>query len=102
MTLDDGRVEELESDEEENMGLDDLAFELGPQIQNNTTKETPTSQPSPELNKDQLVQMYIRQQHQQNQFNKKLIEQIATQNKVNIAQSPVVSINQLKHTTTFR
>ena len=81
--LDDGS-----DGEDENMGLDDLAFDLGeilPEKVTKTkkgTKRNPASLPSSELDKDKLVQLYVQQQKQQNAFNKKLIDQIATQNKV--------------------
>lgn len=85
VTLDDGGGDELDdkSDEEDgNPGLDDLAFDLGPVAPERNTKVKPGSQRSSELDRDRLVKMYISQQRQQNAFNQKLIDQIATQNKV--------------------
>ena len=91
MTLDDTVTEELDdrSDgEDENMGLDDLAFDLGEIIPDKVTKtkkgtkRNPASLPSSELDKDKLLHLYVQQQKQQNTFNKKLLDQIATQNKV--------------------
>lgn len=81
--LDDGS-----DDEDENMGLDDLAFDLGEILPEKVTrtkkgaKINPAALPSSGLDKDKLVQLYVQQQKQQNAFNKKLIDQIATQNKV--------------------
>lgn len=81
--LDDGS-----DDEDENMGLDDLAFDLGEILPDKATrtkkgaKINPAALPSSGLDKDKLVQLYVQQQKQQNAFNKKLIDQIATQNKV--------------------
>ena len=81
--LDDGS-----DGEDENMGLDDLAFDLGEILPEKVTKTkkgakiNPAALPSSGLDKDKLVQLYVQQQKQQNAFNKKLIDQIATQNKV--------------------
>ena len=109
MTLDDGdELDEASDEEEDNMGLDDLAFDLGEHLPEKGAKEKPGSQRSSGLNQDKLVQMYIQQQRQQNAFNQKLIDQIASQNKVIINSRRALIMNgntiewQVQFQTLFR